>query len=74
MHEPQSKKVNSPPSHSNRRPDPPPGTLVPSAVTQLPQSCCLCGNAVAVAAAGGAVECSGAAPQYESVSRQMPAS
>lgn len=49
--------------------------LALAAVTQSPQSCCLCGSAVAVAAvAGGAVGCSGAAPQYESVWRQTPAS
>lgn len=44
--------------------------LLVSAVTQSPQSCCLCGSAVAAAAAaagGVAVGCSGVVPQCESV-------
>lgn len=89
LQEPQSKKVKSPPSYSKRRPVYLNQThplahssasscavqVVLAAVTQSPQSCCLCGSAVAVVAvAGGAVECSGAVPQCESVWRQTPAS
>lgn len=50
--------------------------VVPAAITQSPQSCCLCGSAVAVVAAAGGVVVgrSGAVPQYESVWRQTPAS